>query len=119
MVNRIHVEVMSGSQALAAVEDSWERASKGKAVQPRLVFGNMRELFAAITEKRLELIRHVKAHEGLSIRQLASELQRDYKNVHTDVTALLDLGLLEKSDEGGIESPWDEIVIHATTKQTA
>ena len=48
------------------------------------------------SEKRIELLRHVARRVGLNIRQLAESLGRDYKNVHGDVTALLDWGLLEK-----------------------
>ena len=119
MVKRIHIEIMSGAEALKSVQDTWERASKGEKMQSRLAFGSMRELFASITEKRLELVRYIGAHPGLSIRQLSIQLGRDYKNVHTDVTALLDLDLLEKDDSGGIVAPWDEIVIHAAVKQSA
>jgi len=44
----------------------------------------------------------------MSIRALARELGRDVKNVHADVRALTDVGLIEK---GGrfIRVPFDEI----------
>jgi predicted transcriptional regulator len=41
----------------------------------------------------------------MSIYQLAKRLQRDYKNVHTDVTQLLRLGLLERRGDG-VAVPW-------------
>jgi len=64
--------------------------------------------------KRLELLRHVAEQQGtLNTRQLAQALGRDYKNVHTDVSALEDLGLIEKGEKGVLTVPYDEIAIHA------
>ena len=44
-----------------------------------------RELTALLLPKRMELLRFVADHPGLSVRALAGALKRDYKNVHTDV----------------------------------
>ena len=76
-------------------------------------------MFSVITEKRLELLRHVASNEGLNIRQLAQSPGRDYKNVHTDVTELVDLGLLERNDIGTLSAPFDEIVIYAGIRDAA
>jgi len=50
---------------------------------PRLAFGSLRELFSAITENRLEMLRFVATNENLNTRQLSQQLGRDYKNVYT------------------------------------
>ena len=34
-------------------------------------------------------------------------LERDYKNVHTDVARLVELGLIERRADGGVAVPWD------------
>ena len=39
------------------------------------------------------------------LERLAKRLQRDYKNVHTDVTQLLRLGVLERQGDG-VAVPW-------------
>ena len=77
------------------------------------------ELFSAITEKRLELLRFVAGHDGLNVRNLAAGLDRDYKNVHTDVAELIALGLLDRADNGTLVAPFDEIVIHAGIRDAA
>src|SRR3990167_7190075 len=61
-----------------------ERGETLPQAVPQLRFSSINQLFSAITEKRLELIRHVAEHGGLNTRQLAQALGRDYKNVHTD-----------------------------------
>ena len=67
----------------------------------------------------LDLLRHVADHEGMNIRQLAQSLGRNDKNVQTDVTELIDLGLLERNDEGMLSTPFDEIIIHAGIRHAA
>jgi predicted transcriptional regulator len=55
----------------------------------------------------------------MNIRQLAESLGRDYKNVHCDVTALLDWGLLERDAQGKLVVPYDEVVLHVPLRQAA
>ncbi|OFZ88502.1 MAG: hypothetical protein A2W21_15380 [Betaproteobacteria bacterium RBG_16_66_20] len=118
-MNRIEIEVLGSQAALAAFTRAWRQARAGRKATPRLAFGSIAELFSAVSEKRLELVRHVAGEEGLQIRPLARALGRDYKNVYTDVQALLELGLLEKDERGGLRAPFDEIVIRAGLRKAA
>jgi predicted transcriptional regulator len=118
-VTRLEIEVFNSKAALRELTAAWRGAKAGKTATPRLAFGSLRELFSAITEKRLELVRFVAAHEGLNTRQVAQQLGRDYKNVHSDVAELVELGLLHKSDHGALTAPFDEIVIHAVVRDAA
>jgi predicted transcriptional regulator len=118
-MNRIEISVLKPNAALRAFAETWNATEAGQELMPRLTFGNLRGLFSAITEKRLDLLRHVAAHEGLNVRQLAQSLERDYKNVHTDVTSLVELGLLERGEDGTLSAPYDEIVIHASIRDAA
>ena len=47
-----------------------------------------------------------------SIYALAKKLGRHYKNVHTDVTGLVQLGIIEKDAAGKVFVPWDEIDVN-------
>jgi len=119
-MKRIEIEIMRSSDALNAAIDTWHIAESGKHVTPRISFGSIKDLFSAITEKRLELLRYVaEQKEILNIRQLAQALERDYKNVHTDVSALEVLGLIEKDEKGVLTVPYDEIIIHAGLTEAA
>ena len=116
-MSRIEFEVLKPQAALDAFADTWRRVQTGAGPTPRVAFGSLRELFSAITEKRL--VRFVAEHESLNTRQLAHALGRDYKNVHTDVRELQELGLLEKDSRGRLSAPYDEIVIHASVRDAA
>lgn len=110
-MRRIDVELLSGSQALDAFSASY-RAAEAGVVSSRLVFGSLREFYLAITDDRLALIRFVATHRGCKIDRIASGLGRPTQSVHSDLEALLDLGLLEKAQGGELIAPFDEIRIH-------
>lgn len=118
-MKRIEIEVLKPNDALAAFAQTWRHAARGKASAARLVFGSLGALFSAITQKRLELVRYAAAHKGLNTRKLSLALGRNYKNVHTDVAVLADLGLLTKDSRGNISVPFDEIVIRAGIREAA
>lgn len=121
-MNRIDIRVGAAGEALQGFLEIWRQAERGERLPdavPELRFQNEAEMRAAMTEKRLELLRHVAQHEGLNIRQLAESLGRDYKNVHVDVTALLAWGLLEKDAQGKLLAPYDEVVLHVPLRKAA
>jgi predicted transcriptional regulator len=47
----------------------------------------------------------------MSIYQLAKELGRDYRNVHSDVQTLLERSVIKKDEDDKIYMPWDKIVV--------
>lgn len=47
----------------------------------------------------------------MSIRALANELGRDYKNVHTDARRLERLGLIVRTKDNKVEVPWDVVEV--------
>ena len=89
--------------------DAWNRSENGEEVdETHLTFLDLESLLAALTPKRLSLLRHVRHHPAPSIRALAAELHRDYKNVHRDVQELTRLGLLARQADQVI-APFAEV----------
>ncbi|MDO8605740.1 MAG: hypothetical protein Q7R40_04330 [Phaeospirillum sp.] len=89
--------------------DAWKRAECDEAVsETNLTFRDLETLLAALTPKRLHLLRHVRHHQIPSIKALAAELHRNYKNVHTDVEALTRLGLLTRTPDR-VVAPYAEV----------
>lgn len=105
--------IVGGSlrDAAARVADAWHRAERGEAVEPQdtITFLTWSSLASVMTDKRLELLRHLNEHPTVSIRALARNLGRDYKRVHEDVTALEAIGLVERGDDGMLRAGYDEI----------
>lgn len=120
-MKRIEISVGRGLKAalkeFAEVARRVERGEQVARATPQLRFSSINQLFSAITEKRLEMIRYVAAHRSLNTRQLALALGRNYKNVRTDVRDLCDYGLLRKDARGTLSAPYDEIVIRADVRR--
>jgi len=89
--------------------DAWHRAERSDEFQVRhLAFESWETLVRVLTGKRMELLRYVRHHDVTSIRSLAKALGRDYSNVHADVQALMEAGLLDTSN-GGVRADYDAI----------
>ena len=61
------------------------------------------------TPARSTELSRLKTAGPLSIYALAKRLGRHYRNVHKDVTALVDWMVIEKDESGRVFVPWDEI----------
>ena len=95
--------------------ETWNKVKRGEKVQPRdnVTFLTWSALSAVMSDKRHELLSHLRKHPAPSIRALARDLGRDYKRVYEDVAALEKVGLVEKTGSM-IKADYDEIrtVIH-------
>ena len=63
-------------------------------------------LLRTLTPARWTLVERLKKEGPLSVYQLAKRLERDYKNVHTDVAQLVRLGVVERQGDG-VAVPWE------------
>ena len=105
---------------LASLDDVKRRAReafKGTKQGSRISFASPEILFRLITAKRWELIRSMAGAGPMTIRAAARKVDRDVKAVHGDVHALLDAGILQKTDKGRIVFPFDaihvDLMLHA------
>ncbi|WP_242221345.1 transcriptional regulator [Shinella zoogloeoides] len=114
-MKRAHIQIRSDSEVLLA--DIFARAAEaartGIPSDPvaTFTFSSPAQLFSVISPKRWELIEHLQQVGPSSIRALARSLGRDVKRVHEDIVTLLDWGIVDRTDSGKVEVPFD--VIHA------
>ena len=85
----------------------------------QLSFESARQLFAGITPARLDLLDTPRKNGPCSIYALAKGAARHYSNVHTDITRLIDLGLVVKTDGEMIHVPLDDVEVHFRLAQAA
>lgn len=97
--------------SLAGFGAALEAAMSGGKIEPYFGIGfrNMAQFGQVFTPKRWELVELLKATGPLSIYALAKALGRHYRNVHKDVTALMEWMVIEKDEAGRVFVPWDEI----------
>jgi predicted transcriptional regulator len=66
---------------------------------------NPRSLFAELTPARVDLLDTLRRVGPCSVYALSKAAERNYSNVHADVARLEELGLIERTDEGGDIGP--------------
>jgi predicted transcriptional regulator len=85
------------------------QAFEGKVQGVFLTFETPALLFKVISGKRWELLNVMTGSGPMSIREAARRLSRDVKAVHGDVAALLNAGILQKTEKDQIVFPFDAI----------
>jgi predicted transcriptional regulator len=107
----LQVRVSGAGDALDRFEAAWNRqAQDGKPVTLSVLsFEDLPLLLRTLTAARWALLGALRKEEAASIYELAKRLERDYKNVHTDVSRLAELGLVERRADGSVGMPWDGV----------
>ena len=97
--------------ALDRFEAAWNRVAEGgRQVELRvLTLRDLPLLLATLSPARWALLRDLGSAGPTSIYGLAKRLGRDYKNVHTDVSRLLELNLIEKAEDGRVAVSWQAV----------
>ncbi|MBK6717052.1 MAG: DNA-binding protein [Burkholderiales bacterium] len=92
---------------------AWETGSPDGPPQgdARISFETPELLWKVLTAKRWELLKALCGAGPVSIREAARRVGRDVKSVHGDVTALLNAGVLDRSESGGIEFPYEAVKV--------
>jgi predicted transcriptional regulator len=73
-----------------------------------LSFASYAEMHRILTPKRLEIIRTMAGQEALSYREVARRVGRDFKGVHTDLTAMIAAGVIDRQADG-VVFPYESI----------
>lgn len=74
-----------------------------------LSLSTMGQFLDVLSKSRWTLLSTLRETGPSSIRALGKALGRDYRGVHSDVTRLLDVGLIEKNEAGKVFVPWSKI----------
>ncbi len=111
MAKALELRVGAPGDALDRFEAAWNRAAEGRRV-PSLAVLTLPELPALLknlTPARWRLLERLRTVGPLSVYELARRLERDYKNVHTDVKRLVELGLVERRADARVAVGWDVV----------
>jgi predicted transcriptional regulator len=111
MSKTLYVKVGSAADALDRFEAAWHLATGRKAPEPLAVlsFADLPLLLKTLTPARWELLKKLGKEGPMTIFALAKSLARDYKNVHTDVARLAEIGMIEKTEEAEIRVAYQAI----------
>jgi predicted transcriptional regulator len=106
-VKTVTLEIADLHQGLEAFKAAWQ---SGKAKSgARISFASPELLWRVLTAKRWELLKAMTGQGSMSLREAARRVGRDVKAVHGDAHALIDAGLLRRTESGEIEFPFDAV----------
>jgi predicted transcriptional regulator len=96
-VKRLSIGIRSMDEVMADFARAAKALERGEPVSKKegLYFTDLRAFRRAVTDRRLAILRAIKASGPGSVYELAKNLKRDVKNVSADLAILEELGLVE------------------------
>jgi predicted transcriptional regulator len=97
----------------AALRDAAAAAAKGieqgTYQGETLNFETPGAFFSRLSERRWAMLAELQGAGSVGVRELARRLGRDVKRVHEDAAALVELGLIERTESGALLCPYADI----------
>jgi predicted transcriptional regulator len=108
--------VTIGISSVDETKARMRRAFDGGTQGAFISFPSLDLLWKVITPRRWEMLRVMAGSGPLAIRALARQVGRDVKTVHGDVQALLNAGVLERTEDGLVSFPYDAVHVDFVLK---
>lgn len=105
----VTLDVRTPAASMADFVQAWKTGRSQKSA--RISFATPELLWQVLTAKRWELLKALCGAGPVSIREAARRVGRDVKAVHGDVTALLNAGVLDRTEEGSIVFPFEAVKV--------
>ena len=105
------IEVAPKNAIFGAAVRQLDKSRRGQEADFHLSFETMRLLFSELTPARLELLSVLRGTRASTVYALAKAAERNYSDVHLDVTRLTELGLIERNSDDKVFVPFDAVEI--------
>jgi predicted transcriptional regulator len=103
----LEIRVEPTERTRAEVREKVRALERGEPVESEFVltFEDEADLVRLVTEPNLELLRVIARHEPGSMRETADLVDRDFKEVHRNLTELEAMNVIELREEGRAKRP--------------
>jgi len=107
----LEIRVGPPADALDRFEAAWNRVAEGRKVSPLRVLSlqDLPSFTRTLTPARWAILENLRSEGSCSIYELAGRLKRNYKNVHTDVSQLIQMGLVQRNEKTKVGVNWDVV----------
>ena len=105
----VTLDVRAPSESMSDFVRVWKTGKPEKTA--RISFATPELLWKVLTAKRWELLKVLCGTGPVSIREAARRVGRDVKAVHSDITALLNAGVLDRAEDAGIIFPFEAVKV--------
>lgn len=95
------------------------RAMDGEPQGGFITFPSHEALWSTLTANRRAILKALTGAGPLGVRELARRVGRDVKGVHTDAQALALSGVIDKTADGKLLFPYDEVRLELVLKAVA
>ena len=113
------IEVARRGSAVKSARIQLAAAQRGVVPDFRLSFESARTLFSEFTPARLDLLDTLRRVGPCSVYALAKAAERNYSNVHSDISRLEELGLIERTEDNQVSVPYEAVEILVPLAQVA
>lgn len=104
---------------LEAVKASMKAAFRGEPQGCSYSFRSEERLLSTLNPNRWAIVKALTGAGPLGVRELARRVGRDIKGVHTDAQTLVLCGLIDKTADGKLHLPYDEVHLNLVAKADA
>jgi len=115
-MNTVRLEVRSFDDVLGDVAEAWKT---GEATEPRISFDSVEDLWKALSPRKMDILKAMTGAGQLGIREVSRKVGRDVSAVHRDLQALIVAGIVDRTDDGKVVFPYDEIHVDFTLRGVA
>ena len=115
-MNTVRLEVRRFDDVLGDVAKAWKT---GQATEPRISFDSVEALWKALSPKKMDILKAMTGAGQLGIREVSRKVGRDVSAVHRDLQALIVAGIVDRTDDGKVVFPYDEIHVDFTLRGVA
>ena len=101
----VNISVSSLDEVMARLSGAFRGIPQGNHIS----FPTYAAMYETLSPKRHEIVKTLTGAGPLAIREIARRVGRDVKGVHTDVARLVKSGIINRTEAGKIEFPYDAI----------
>ena len=105
----VTLEIRAPADAMSDFVQVWKTGKVQRTA--RIAFATPELLWKVLTAKRWELLKALCGAGPVSVREAGRRVNRDVKAVHGDVTALLAAGVLNRTESGRVEFPFEAVKV--------
>ena len=109
MMKTVTLDVRSPDEAAQDFVNAWKSGRAQRTA--RISFATPELLWKVLTAKRWEILKAMCGAGPLTVREIARRVERDVKSVHSDLTALLNAGVLERAETGQVVFPYESVKV--------
>jgi predicted transcriptional regulator len=108
-VKTVILDVRDPEESMQDFVNVWKSGKAQKAA--RISFASPELLWKVLTAKRWELLKALCGAGPVTVREAARLVGRDIKAVHSDLTALRKAGVIDRTESGQVEFPYEAVKV--------